>query len=216
MADGAIVPIAMIRGRMHNPLVAFVPSAMNRILLWLGILGLTACVVAAPRQTQAGPSTSDNLLELAAKGGPALGLGLGVSPLRPERTAPLAGVAPSLESRLLLDGDQAGRALSFDVKLRWPTADLPIEPYLVLGPALIVDQPHELSSLVGIQADPVLRLGAKAGAGFNWRLTKDTTLFGSYDVTTTTADGLSFPGGRAPGAGSAPAHDVLYGVRFRY
>jgi len=106
--------------------------------------------------------------------------------------------------------------MSFDIKLKWPMVELPIEPYLVLGPALFVDQSQELSSLIGIPADPVLRLGAKAGAGFNWRLSKDATLFGSYDVTTTTVDGFTSPGAKAPAASGPTGYDLLYGVRFRY
>ena len=73
---------------------------------------------------------------------------------------------------------------------------------LILG--LFVEQPQ----------DPTFRLGAKAGAGFNWRLNKDATLFGSYDVTTPT-DGLASRFPKAPAAGT-PGYDLQYGVRFRY
>jgi hypothetical protein len=120
------------------------------------------------------------------------------------------------ESRMLADPEPRGRAVSFDIKLKWPTADLPIEPYVVLGPALFVSQPQELSSLIGIPADPVLRLGAKAGAGFNWRLSKDATLFGSYDVTTTTVDGFTSAGTKSPAPNAPTGYDLLYGVRFHY
>ena len=91
-----------------------------------------------------------------------------------------------------------------------------LEPYVVLGPALFVDEPHELPSLTGVPGDPVVRLGAKAGAGFNWRLSKDTTLFGSYDITTTTVDGFSSRGTKAPATSAPTGYDILYGVRFRY
>ena len=176
----------------------------QRLLRCLGIVAAIVAAGAAPVRTEAGAS-SDNLLELAAKGGPSVGLGFGVSPLHWELIAPPGG-----------DREPRGRAVSFDIKLKWPTAELPIEPYLVLGPALFVDQPHDLSSLTGIPADPVLRLGAKAGAGFNWRLSKDATLFGSYDITTTTVDGFTSPGAKAPAAAPPTGYDVLYGVRFRY
>ena len=174
----------------------------QRLLRCLGIVAAIVAAGAAPVRTEAGAS-SDNLLELAAKGGPSVGLGFGVSPLHWELIAPG-------------DREPRGRAVSFDIKLKWPTAELPIEPYLVLGPALFVDQPQELSSLTGIPADPVLRLGAKAGAGFNWRLSKDATLFGSYDITTTTVDGFTSAGAKAPAAALPTGYDVLYGVRFRY
>ena len=73
-----------------------------------------------------------------------------------------------------------------------------------------------LSSLTGIPADTVLRLGAKAGAGFNWRLSRDAALFGSYDITTTTVDGFTSPGAKAPATALPSGYDVLYGVRLRY
>jgi hypothetical protein len=189
----------------------------QRLLRSLGIVAVTIALGASPARTEAGPST-DNLLELAAKGGPAVGLGFGVSPLHWELIAPPEAIAGSTaaESRMLWDREPRGRAMSFDIKLKWPTAELPIEPYVFLGPALFVEQPHELSSMIGIPADPVLRLGAKAGAGFNWRLSKDATLFGSYDVTTTTVDGFTSPGAKAPGPSVPTGYDLLYGVRFRY
>jgi hypothetical protein len=186
---------------------------MNQhVVRWLAIISLTCAVGAAPVRTEAGPS-SDNLLELATKAGPFVGLGFGVSPLHWDPIAPPESVAGAAESRLLGDREPRGRAVSFDLKLRWPTADLPIEPYLVLGPALFVDQPQDLS-MTAVPGDPVVRLGAKAGAGFNWRLGKDATLFGSYDVTTTT-ESFASRGAKAPTTGT-PGYDLLYGVRFRY
>ena len=175
---------------------------------------MIVAVSATPVTTEAGAS-SDNLLELATKAGPSVGLGFGVSPLHWEPIAPPETVAGAAESRLLSDREPRGRALSFDLKLRWPTADLPIEPYVVLGPALFVDQPPDLS-MTAIPGDPVVRLGAKAGAGFNWRLGKDATLFGSYDITTPAPDRFGYPGSRAPAASTSPGYDLLYGVRFRY
>lgn len=189
----------------------------QRVLRWLGILAVTALAAAGPVRAESGAS-SDNLVELAAKGGPSVALGFGVSPLHLELIPPpeAAPGSTAAESRMLGDREPRGRAVSFDIKLKWPTAELPIEPYLVLGPALFVDQLQELSSPIGIPADPVLRLGAKAGAGFNWRLSKDATLFGSYDVTTTTADRFTSPGTKAPTASTPTGYDLLYGVRFRY
>ena len=183
--------------------------------LWLGIL--LVIVVAAPGTTLAGPS-SDSLLELAAKDGPSVGLGFGVSPLHWELIAPLPGMSTSTaaEGRTLADPDARGRAVSLDVKLRWPTAELPIEPYVVLGPALVFEQAHDPSDLFGAPADPSVRLGAKAGAGFNWRLTGGATLFGSYDVTTTGVDPFTSSRTKAPATGLPTEHELLYGVRFRY
>ncbi len=187
--------------------------AMNRrVSRWLAIAAVTVAAIAAPASVLAGAS-SDNLLELATRSGASVGLGFGVSALHWEPLAPPESVAGSAAAERLL-GEPRGRAVSFDLKLRWPTADLPIEPYLVLGPALFVEQPQDLSGLSAVPGDPTFRLGAKAGAGFNWRLNRDATLFGSYDVTTTT-DGVASRGARAPADGT-PGYDLLYGVRFRY
>src|SRR5947207_3043656 len=103
----------------------------------LAIAVLVAVGASAPMPAQAGP-TSDNLLELAARGGPALGLGVGVSarspwallsppPATPGASAVDEGTLPTLEPR--------GRAVSLDVKLRWPAATEPamgFEPYATL------------------------------------------------------------------------------------
>ena len=186
----------------------------QRLRIWLAVLSATV-LVAAPGKVMAGASTSDSLVELAARGGPSASLGFGVSPLHWELIAPLQpmpGLTPT-DSRLQAD---RGRAVSVDLKLKWPTGDLAIEPYLVLGPALLLEQPQDPPSLLGAPADPVLRLGAKAGAGFNWRLSKDATLFGSYDVTTSAVDALMSPRVRSAPTGASTEYDLLYGVRFRY
>jgi hypothetical protein len=193
-------------------------SRMNRShLRWLVVVLFLVAVGGAPATTEAGAS-SDSLLELAAKGGPAVGFGFGVSRSAwelitlPQATPADHGTLPELEPR--------SRAVSLDVKLRWPSAAEPamgFEPYAVMGPALLLNSPQEAYSLFGIPGDPLVRLGAKVGAGFNWRLNKTTTLFGSYDMTTTTP-GDSFPalGVKAPGAGAPTSYDALYGIRFRY
>jgi len=183
---------------------------------WLAIAALTFALGAAPVTTQAG-SSSDNLLNLASQSNSAFGFGFGVSPLHWELLAPPEPVsgATASENRMLGDPQSRGKAVSFDMKLRWPTGDTPFEPYVVLGPALFVEPPQEFSTLIGSQADPVYRLGAKAGAGFNWRLSKDATLFGVYDMTRATGESFTPPGTKGPATGST-GYDVLYGVRFRY
>ena len=188
----------------------------QRGLFWLGLLSVIVVAV-APGRALAGPS-SDNLLDLATRGGPSASLGFGVTPLHWDLVAPLPGIAPptAVETRALAERESFGRAVSLDFKLRWPTADLGIEPYLVLGPALLVEQPHDPSDLMGTPADPSVRLGAKAGAGFNWRLTSGATLFGSYDITTSGVDALTSSRGKAPATGVPTEHELLYGVRFRY
>jgi hypothetical protein len=189
---------------------------MKRSSRWLGIFAVLV-VAAAPGKTLAGPS-GDNLIDLATRGGPSASLGFGVSPLHWELIAPLPGIgaATAAESRTLADQEALGKAVSFDFKLKWPAAQFGLEPYVVLGPALLVEQRHDPSDLMGAAADPTFRLGAKAGAGFNWRLSSGATLFGSYDVTTTGVDAFTSSRTRAPAAGIPTEHELLYGVRFRY
>ena len=191
---------------------------MNQgFLRWVGIVAVAIAVGTAPVSAEAGPST-DNLLELAAKDGPSVGFGLGVSPLHWELLPVPEAIPGSMatESRPFWDRDARGKAVSFDITLKWPTEKLPIEPYVFIGPALLVDQPQELSNPTAVPADSVFRLGAKAGAGFTWRLSKEATFFGSYDVTTGAVDGVTASGAKAPGTSAPIGYDLLYGVRFRY
>jgi hypothetical protein len=200
---------------MTRPLLR--DAQMKQRIFFLLCLLTVVAVAVAPGTTLAGAS-SDNLIDLATRGGASASLGFGVSPLHWELIAPLPGVSPSTaaENRTLAERESFGRAVSLDFKLRWPTADLGLEPYLVIGPALLVEQPHDPSDLIGPPADPSVRLGAKAGAGFNWRLTNAATLFGSYDITTSGADALSSSRTRMPASGLPTEHELLYGVRFRY
>jgi hypothetical protein len=185
---------------------------------WLAMMLLALAMAGAPRPAHAGPS-SDNLLELAGRGGPSVGLSFGVPRLQWQSIAPLPALAgsPSTESPTSADLERS-RALSFDVKLEWPGADAPMgfEPYAVIGPALFVDSPYDTYGTLGAAGDPQLRLGARVGAGFNWRLRRDVTLFGSYDVTTTPFEGATPLGLRTPASSSPTSYDALYGIRFRY
>lgn len=184
---------------------------------WLGIVALAVALGGAPAAALAGAS-GDSLLELASGRGPSLGFGFGLSSLHWDPIAPPAPGARAAESTPLLDPEPRSQGVSLDIKLRWPGTEAPslLEPYLVFGPALFVERPSDAMGLAGLPGDPVLRLGAKAGAGFNWRLGKDTTLFGSYDITTTDVGGLMSPGARTPATSGVDGYDVLYGVRFRY
>jgi hypothetical protein len=186
-------------------------------LRWLAMVTLTLAVGLVPMAAWAG-ATSDSLLELAGERGPSLGFGVGVSPFRWELLAPPLSGAKAAESSVLADPELRGHAVSFDIKLRWPGAEstMPLEPYLIFGPVLFVDQPQDAFSLSGIPADRVMRVGAKAGVGINWRLSRDATLFGSYDVTTSGTGAATAPGARAPAASGIDGYDLLYGVRFRY
>ena len=139
--------------------------------------------------------------------GEGFSLGFDVAPLRPQLGPPPTMAPRDFE---LLDST----ALSFDLKLKWPGSDTTraLEPYLSLGPALFVLEPDYVSRMLGTRVDPDFRLGAKAGAGLNWHLGKDVTLFGAYEATR----GSSVPGSRTPVDSGPVGHDFTYGIRLRY
>jgi hypothetical protein len=169
-----------------------------RTLIALGLALLPATAPAAPPAER----VEERLTDL----GPALSLGFGVTPLRPQLLPP----PPAMPA----DVDLQSTALSFDLKLKWPGSDVvkSLEPYLVVGPALFVVEPDYVSRLLGTRVDPSLRLGAKAGAGITWHLGKDLSLFGAYEATT----GAAPPGSRTPAEGAISGYDFTYGLRLRY
>ncbi len=175
------------------------------------LLGVAHAAVAA-----AGPPTEPSSTSSTDPGTP-FTFGFGVSPLRPELPAPLAAIPGGQggESGRPTDFDSRGTALSFDFTLRWPGAEaaVPLEPYLAVGPALFVVEPDYPGRLLGTHVDSTFRLGAKAGAGLNWRLSKDVTLFGAYEVTT--SGDASF-GAKPAGDSAVGGYDFTYGLRFRY
>ena len=161
------------------------------------VLAPTVTLAASP-----GEPVHERLTDL----GPALSLGFGVTPLRPQISPP----GPATPADLNLEST----ALSFDLKLKWPGSDVvkSLEPYLVVGPALFLVEPDYVSRLLGTRVDPAVRLGAKAGAGINWRLGKDVTLFGAYEATT----GPGPIGSRTPADSAITGYDFTYGLRLRY
>jgi hypothetical protein len=172
----------------------------------LGMAGLLVIAIAAWAPGAA--AWSETLLEHLTDGGAPLSVGLGVSPLRPQIVPPISIPAPGLELQ--------STAISFDLKLRWPGADVvkSLEPYVVLGPALFVVEPDYVSRMLGTRVDPTLRLGTKAGAGVNWRLGRDVTLFGAYEATT--GGGLGPLGAKVSSDSAVSGYDFTYGLRLRY
>jgi hypothetical protein len=221
--SGSSTPGRVVSGiaDVHNVPVRPSEEQMTpRFVRWLLIAGFIAGVAAAPAPLLAGP-WSESLVDLGPERGVAVGVGLGVSPLRWDSIAPpaIGSSGKAAESVTLNDLEQRAAAMSFDVKLKWPRAEstsTPFEPYLLLGPALILDRTSESGHLALTPADPVLRLGTKAGAGFNWRLSKEATLFGAYDVTSAGIGGLGGPGAKTPGGNGVTGYDVMYGIRFSY
>ena len=139
--------------------------------------------------------------------GDTLSLGFGVTPLRPQLEPPRLSAPADL-------GLLESTTLSFDLKLRWPGTDVTksLQPYLVVGPALFVVEPDYLSRLLGSRVDPDLRLGARAGAGLDWHVGKDLTLFGAWEATGAAAS----PRSRTPADSAVGGYDFTYGLRLRY
>jgi hypothetical protein len=167
-----------------------------------------------------GSTSRGAILDHLTDGWSAVRLGFGVTPLRTQFGPAVAAIpgAHGGEGDRPLDADSRGTAVSFDLKLGWPGAARmgPLEPYLVLGPALFVIEPDYAHRLLGTGVDPTLQLGAKAGAGVHWRLGKHATLFGAYEVTTTAQGGLASPGAKTPVDTGISGYDLTYGLRFLY
>jgi hypothetical protein len=185
---------------------------MNRHIRRCFAAALVAAVL--PVTTFAQPASEPLLERLLEPGASPFSLGVS-QPLLPD----LGPVAPAIpgERFRLLDADERGKATSFDLKLRWPGTDAgPVEPYVSVGPALIITEPDAISALARNAAEPSVRLGGKVGAGINWRLDKDTTLFGAYGFTTGAQDGILGVGPKATGDAANPGFELMYGIRFRY
>jgi hypothetical protein len=179
----------------------------------LGVLAALALTLGPGSVARAG-SPADLVPE--ATGG-AVHVGFGVSPLRWQPLVePAAGVHGS-ESGRPADPDPAGKVLSFDLRLRWPGAEgvSRLEPYLAVGPALFVVEPDPVGRLLGTRVDPSLHLGARAGAGVEWRVGRRATLFGGWEVTSPAAGPLDAAGARGA-EGALGGHDFTYGLRVTF
>jgi hypothetical protein len=175
------------------------------------LVGLVlALSLAAPGEAAPGTSQA-TVLEHLTEVGSAVRLGFGVSPLHGP-LAPEPAAVPGVQ-----DGE-SGTVVSFDLNLAWPGAGRTraIEPYVVLGPALFVVEPDAAGRLLGTRLDPTLQVGARAGAGVNWRLGKRVTLFGGYEITTTAPGGLVPSPARPSAERGINGHDFTYGLRFVY
>ncbi len=184
-----------------------------------GAVALLAAVVAMPVTTLAGPGSEPFLERLLDTGASAFSLGVSEPSFRWDlgSVAPTNPGAQASERARPLDADARGKAISFDLKLKWPGAETtPMEPYVAVGPALLLSEPDSITALAGTRVDPTVRLGAKVGAGLNWRLGKDTTLFGAYEFTTASPNGRLTVGPKAAGDVGSSGYDLTYGVRFRY
>jgi hypothetical protein len=120
----------------------------------------------------------------------------------------------------LIDPDLHGTAVSFDLKLRWPSWSSAgtiggVEPYLSFGPSLLL-----MGSDLGPRPDPpasrsegAMSLGLSWGAGLSWRLSRNAELFGGYRFMQYGGEGVLSHGERDA---DLVGHDVLYGISIRF
>src|SRR5215831_17449315 len=122
----------------------------------------------------------------------------------------------------LVDSDLLGTAMSFDLKLRWPSSSSSgtsttgsLAPYLSFGPTFLVPgaegvvRPGQPTGSNGPMA-----LGLSWGAGLSWRFARNAELFGSYRFMQFGRDSLSHGGPQSDSELSG--HDFLYGINLRF
>jgi len=78
-------------------------------------------------------------------------------------------------------------SVGFDLRMRWPSpatlGDLSaFQPYFLLGPTFVMTDPDHITRTLDPHADTTYGLGVRAGAGVNWSLDPNSTLFGEYRV----------------------------------
>ena len=194
------------------------------ILLAIALGSAAPAVAWSPGEVEldaATPAGAATVLERLNDVSSAIRLGFEVAPLRPQLTPAFGALGGALggEGIRPFDHGARGTAVSFDLTLAWPGAAKtgPLEPYVAVGPALFLVEPDYTGRLLGTRVDPTLHLGAKAGAGVNWRLGKHTTLFGAYEVMTAPLGGGASPGARGtPADNGVSGYDFTYGLRLVY
>lgn len=198
--------VACVLAALAIAMVAARPAAA-------GALDASGTEPAAPEMGRAA-ALLEALGGWSAAGG-IFGVGIDVTPLRPGLAAAPAGDTRDPRARV---GDP-GRAISFDLRLRWPSARGEtgeagvLQPYVAVGPALLVAESDDPLAVLADRPDVTLSLGVRAGAGVTWRLDRNATLFGEYRFTRGGDSALMPLGGTA---GDLTGYDFLYGVRFRF
>jgi hypothetical protein len=158
-----------------------------------------------------GDTSAVGVLEQATDPSSAVRFGFGAAPLH----GPLAPIPVDVPG---MQEGETTTVVSFDLNLRWPSASRGgvLEPYLTLGPALFVVEPDFAGRLLGTRPDPTVQLGARLGAGVNWRVGKHATIFGGYEMTTTAPGGLGSFATRGAAESGVSGYDFTYGLRFLY
>jgi len=119
----------------------------------------------------------------------------------------------------LIDPDLHGTAISFDLKLRWPSSSTigAVEPYVSIGPTLFVTGSDNVTRFgqVAPRTDSAMSLGLSWGAGLSWRLSRNAELFGGYRFLQYGRDSALSRGERSSES-ELIGHDVLYGISVRF
>jgi opacity protein-like surface antigen len=124
----------------------------------------------------------------------------------------------------LVDSDLLGTAMSFDLKVHWPSSAPSgastlgsLAPYLSFGPTLLVPGAEGLSrpGQPGGRSDGSMAFGLSWGGGLSWRFARNAELFGSYRFMQFGRDSLSH-GDRPFSDSELTGHDFLYGISVRF
>ena len=181
------------------------------VLVALGLLVGPVPGARAAGRDAGGDTSAAGVLEQLTDLSSAVRFGFGVAPLHGS-LAPIPATVPGMQ-----EGETA-TVVSFDLKLTWPPASRGgvLEPYLTLGPAFFVVEPDFAGRVLGTRPDPTVQLGARLGAGVNWRVGKHATIFGGYEITTTAPGGLASFATRGSAESGISGYDFTYGLRFLY
>lgn len=157
----------------------------------------------------------------------AVGLGVDVAPLRQKFGNNSAADRSAATQIYRLADTELLRttAIGFDLTLRWPalsaheSSAIPLQPYVSVGPALLVARPDDSGwNNTGVFSRPTtlrsdttsMSLGMKSALGLTWQLTKDASLFGEYRLI---QDRLGLPG---HGTSDRGGSDLFYGFSLRF
>jgi opacity protein-like surface antigen len=154
-------------------------------------------------------------------------LGVDTSRFRVSTLGPRALIGtedPSLSNApyRLIDAELFGTAVSFDLKLRWPSTTEgstlgSLAPYLSVGPTVLFPGAEGVarSALPGPRSDGPMAIGLSWGAGLSWRFARNAALFGGYRFMQFGRDSLSHLE-RSTSDTELTGHDVLYGISVRF
>jgi opacity protein-like surface antigen len=191
--------------------------------------GLLACLLTVVALATSPVSSAAQGPEVERRADPAQPFSLGVdtsrfhvSTLGPK---PLIGTEdPSLSNApyRLIDAELFGTAVSFDLKLKWPSAAGgstlgSLAPYLSFGPTVLFPGAEGAARPVqpGLRSDSPMAIGLSWGAGLSWRIARNAELYGGYRFMQFGRD-TSHPERSIPSESELTGHDVLYGISVRF